>query len=292
MSNLTLRLLSAAVLLPVVISAFIFGDLWLKGLCVAAAAACFWEFGAVVARDDRVARAFLFVGGVVVCAIGLFVTKPMAALLTIQIAFFGLSALFVLRPGADLKTAFHQLAFLVFSLVWVAPGVISVARLRDLGELTEYVPAGSPSSAAGAFIMAAMTATWSNDTCAYFAGRFLGKHKMAGLISPKKTWEGFVGGAIGTPVFLFIGKTIAPDLFAPITPMDIIVLSLPVSFLGPIGDLVESLWKRAYEVKDSGNLIPGHGGMLDRIDAVFFVAPWALAYFTSVRPLLQGLLGQ
>ena len=64
-------------------------------------------------------------------------------------------------------------------------------------------------------------------------------------------------------------------------------LSIPMTFLGLIGDLCESLWKRAYDVKDSGNLIPGHGGMLDRVDAVFFVAPWVLAYFTVVRPLIQ-----
>lgn len=290
MNNLTLRLLSAAVLLPVVIAAFIFGDIWVKALCIAAAAACFFEFGAVVAPKDPVARGFLFVGGTVVVTLGLFVEQPMAALLTIQVAFFALSALFVLRPGVDLVVAFRQLALLVFSLVWVAPGVISLARLRDLGDLPAFVPEGSPSAAAAAFIMTAMTATWSNDTCAYFAGRFLGKHKMAGLISPKKTWEGFIGGAIGTPILLFVGKNIAPDLFGPITLVDIAAVSLPVSFLGPIGDLVESLWKRAFEVKDSGNLIPGHGGMLDRIDAVFFVAPWVLAYFTTVRPALMRLL--
>ena len=62
--------------------------------------------------------------------------------------------------------------------------------------------------------------------------------------------------------------------------------SIPIAVLGPIGDLCESLWKRAYDVKDSGNLIPGHGGMLDRVDAVFFVAPWVLAYFVGIKPLL------
>ena len=68
--------------------------------------------------------------------------------------------------------------------------------------------------------------------------------------------------------------------------VDIVIVSVGASFLGPMGDLVESLWKRAYDVKDSSNLIPGHGGILDRIDAVFFVAPWTLGYFAALKPLL------
>ena len=73
---------------------------------------------------------------------------------------------------------------------------------------------------------------------------------------------------------------------APLTTLDVILVSLPIACVGPIGDRCESLWKRACGVKDSGNLIPGHGGMLDRVDAVFFVAPWVLAYVAGIKPLL------
>lgn len=287
MSNLVLRLLSAAILLPLVIGFFHFGGVWLKGLALVTAAACFFEYGAVVARTDALARVLLFITGMTVTFLGIIVDDPRLAILSVQVAFVILSGLFVLRPGADLTVAFRTLASLVFGIVWIAPGLVCICRLRDLGDA---LPAELLPAAGSCFIMAAMTTTWANDTCAYFAGRFLGKHKMAGLISPKKTWEGFVGGAIGAPLFLLAGRAIAPAVFAPLTTVDIIVLSLPVALLGPIGDLAESLWKRAYDVKDSGNLIPGHGGMLDRIDAVFFVTPWVLGYFVAIKPLLTTMI--
>ena len=284
MSNLVLRLLSAAVLLPLVIAAFHFGDWWLRGLALATAGACFFEYGAVVVKADPLARILLFLTGMTVTVLGILVDDPVLAILSVQIAFVVLSTLFVLRPGTDLNVAFRTLATLVFGIIWIAPGLICICRLRDLGDA---LPADLLPAAGSCFIMAAMTTTWANDTCAYFAGRFLGKHKMAGAISPKKTWEGFVGGAVGAPLFLLAGRAIAPAVFAPLSTVDIVVLSLPVSLLGPVGDLAESLWKRAYAVKDSGNLIPGHGGMLDRIDAVFFVTPWVLAYFVAIKPLLH-----
>jgi phosphatidate cytidylyltransferase len=283
-SNLALRLGSAAVLLPLVIACFIYGGWWLKGLVLFGSAACFWEYGVVVAKDDLVGRAILLVSGVTTILGGMYVTDPVLAIVGLQLAFVLLAGLFVLRPGSDLTVAFKSLAQLVFAVVWIAPGLVSLTRLRDLGDT---LPAAQLPSAAGAYLLAAMVGTWSNDTCAYFAGRFLGKHKMAGPISPKKTWEGFIGGALGTPLFLLVGRALFPAVFAPLTTTDILVLSVPVAILGPIGDLAESLWKRAYGVKDSGNLIPGHGGMLDRVDAVFFVAPWVLAYFVAVKPLFE-----
>lgn len=286
MSNLQLRLLSTAVLLPIVIAAFVMGGWIMRGVLLFAAAASFFEYGAVVAKDDRPARAILVVAGVVVTLIGMVTTSPVIAVLALQVAFFALAALFVLRPGPDLAVTFRTFALLGFSVLWIAPGVSALGRLRDMGDVLVQ-QSGGASSASACLLLVALGGTWSNDSAAYFAGRFLGRHKMSGAISPKKTWEGFFGGILGPFLFLFIGKTFFADTFAPLTTMDVVIVSLPIAILGPIGDLCESLWKRAYDVKDSGNLIPGHGGMLDRIDAVFFVAPWVLAYFAGIKPLLR-----
>lgn len=116
--------------------------------------------------------------------------------------------------------------------------------------------------------------TWANDTFAYFTGRFLGKRPLAPRISPKKTWEGFWGGAAGS-----VGCALAVKfLFLPgLSVQAAVVLGAGAAVLGPIGDLSESMLKRAAGVKDSGKIIPGHGGLLDRIDAVLFVAPWVVA---------------
>jgi len=116
--------------------------------------------------------------------------------------------------------------------------------------------------------------TWANDTFAYFTGRFLGKRPLAPRISPKKTWEGLWGGAAGS-----VGGALAVKfLFLPgLSVRAAVVLGAGAAVLGPIGDLSESMLKRAAGVKDSGKIIPGHGGLLDRIDAVLFVAPWVVA---------------
>ena len=116
--------------------------------------------------------------------------------------------------------------------------------------------------------------TWANDTLAYFPGRFLGKHPLAPRISPKKTWEGFWGGAAGSVGGALVVKALfLPHLSIPAA----VLVGAGAAFLGPLGDLCESMLKRAAGVKDSGKLLPGHGGLLDRIDAVLFVAPWVVA---------------
>ena len=131
--------------------------------------------------------------------------------------------------------------------------------------------------------IAALVITWANDTLAYFAGRFLGRHKLYPEVSPNKTWEGFFGGMVGSVVGMFIARAFFFPVF---TVADCLVLGIVGGILGPIGDLCESMLKRAYGVKDSGRIIPGHGGILDRIDALLFNAPLVFGYVHFVRGLL------
>jgi phosphatidate cytidylyltransferase len=131
-----------------------------------------------------------------------------------------------------------------------------------------------------AWAMLAFAATWLNDTFAYFAGRLFGRTPFCPRISPKKTWEGFAGGLAGS----LLGAAGSKVLFqlAPLPRGEVFELSwgacvavgLGAGVLGPLGDLAESMLKRSAGVKDSGSLIPGHGGLLDRIDALLFVGPW------------------
>ncbi|WP_027376959.1 phosphatidate cytidylyltransferase [Kaistella palustris] len=115
---------------------------------------------------------------------------------------------------------------------------------------------------------------WSSDSFAFFTGKFFGKHKMAPTISPKKTWEGFAGGVILTLVVGFFIEKYFPDLRG-----NWIMVGLLVSVFAPFGDLVESQLKRNFGVKDSGNVIPGHGGILDRLDSFIICAPVVYLYF-------------
>ncbi len=119
---------------------------------------------------------------------------------------------------------------------------------------------------------------WVNDTFAYLSGRMLGRHKLWERISPKKTWEGFWGGALMTMVASALCAAFGSSYFAGMSIPVMAGLGLVVAVIGTLGDLVESLLKRTVNVKDSGNLIPGHGGILDRIDSILLVTPAALIY--------------
>jgi phosphatidate cytidylyltransferase len=126
-----------------------------------------------------------------------------------------------------------------------------------------------------AWVVLAFVVTWANDTFAYFAGMFFGKHLLYEKVSPKKTWEGFAGGAAGSVVgALVIRATLLPELPVSLA----ILLGAGAAVLGPMGDFTESLLKRSAGVKDSGKIIPGHGGLLDRIDALLFVVPWVYLF--------------
>jgi phosphatidate cytidylyltransferase len=127
------------------------------------------------------------------------------------------------------------------------------------------------------WLLLALLATFAGDTGAYFTGITVGRHKMAPAISPKKTWEGFGGGAVAA-----IGATVAVYALGAMQ-FDVakaLVLGAAIAVVGPLGDLAESMLKRGMGVKDASGLIPGHGGFLDRLDSLLFVVP--VVYFFAV----------
>ncbi len=121
----------------------------------------------------------------------------------------------------------------------------------------------------GIWVLLLFAVTWLNDTFAYFVGHWWGRRKLAPQVSPGKTLEGFFGGMVGS----LVGSLFVWFFWQPLPLAAALLLALLAGVIGPLGDLSESLLKRAFGVKDSGHLIPGHGGMLDRIDALLFNAP-------------------
>lgn len=115
---------------------------------------------------------------------------------------------------------------------------------------------------------------WANDTFAYFAGSLLGKHKIAPEISPKKSWEGFAGGL----VFALVTAYVLSGFYFSLNPVQWMVVASLVVVFGTLGDFFESWLKRQAGVKDSGSLMPGHGGFLDRFDALIFCLPFVTIY--------------
>ena len=132
-------------------------------------------------------------------------------------------------------------------------------------------------------ILGCLLILWASDTGAYFAGTFLGKNKLFERISPKKSWEGFFGGALLALAFAFALAAYFPVLDR----MQWVIISVIIIVGGTFGDLIESLLKRSMEIKDSGASLPGHGGFLDRFDGLLLSSPFILAYlelFVSNAP--------
>jgi phosphatidate cytidylyltransferase len=120
--------------------------------------------------------------------------------------------------------------------------------------------------------------TWAYDTGGYFAGSRWGRHRLAPVISPKKSWEGCAGGLVLCALSLALLWTLAPAVKGAYHFTDMMILAALLSFFGQAGDLVESMFKRSLSVKDSGSLFPGHGGVFDRIDSLLFNAPVLFYY--------------
>jgi phosphatidate cytidylyltransferase len=119
-----------------------------------------------------------------------------------------------------------------------------------------------------------LVATWAGDAAAYYVGRTLGRHRFSPLVSPKKSWEGAIGGAIATVVVTVL---LFRFLFGPWNLAFLAAFGFSLAVMGMMGDLVESMFKRAAGVKDSGGLLPGHGGLLDRVDSLLWNGPIVLA---------------
>lgn len=154
--------------------------------------------------------------------------------------------------------------------------VASLGYVALLGS-TAVVVARPENGSLGRWVLLVIAAvTWLGDTAAFFGGKTIGRHKMYPIVSPKKTWEGSVFGLVGS----ILGALAVRWLFwKEADPGNLVAFALIGGALGQAGDLVESVFKRSAGVKDSGSLLPGHGGLLDRIDAFLFVSPFGWFWF-------------
>jgi phosphatidate cytidylyltransferase len=219
------------------------------------------EFNRVVTQVK--AAPFAIIGTI---AVVLFIASPHAegSLPPLLTGFAVLSLLYLLKPG-DRSQAFVRWAWTLAGVIYIGWLFSFVVALRGLDGGREW-------------LLLALGVTIASDSFAYLIGRNAGKHKMAPRISPGKSWEGAISGAIAAVIIALLLKTVF-DL--PSSYLALGLLGLFASVVGQAGDLIESLFKRNMAVKDSGNAIPGHGGFLDRMDSVVF-AVIAVYYYVIV----------
>ena len=162
---------------------------------------------------------------------------------------------FKLKSLSSKNGFFERIFFFIFSVLFISVPLACLINIRQSDNGLVY-------------IYLILVATWASDTGAYLVGKKWGKRKMSPSISPNKTLEGLAGG-----IFLTIGVFVLWHLYDSISILSAVLLGIVVSLSATAGDLLESFLKRNAGVKDSGSLIPGHGGILDRIDALLFTAP-------------------
>jgi len=131
----------------------------------------------------------------------------------------------------------------------------------------------------GYTMMSILVTIWMCDTAAYFGGRAMGRHALFPRVSPKKTWEGAIWGVIAALLTMAAARYFFLDYLAPV---HAIIIGLIIGTVGQVGDLVESLLKRDASVKDSSNILPGHGGIFDRFDSLIFLSPVLFLYFDFI----------
>lgn len=173
------------------------------------------------------------------------------------------------------QRAIPELFTTLFSGLYPALGMLSLLLVRQShNDIPGFV-----------LTVALLFMVWGNDIFAYFGGKSFGRHPLAPKISPKKTWEGFffgIGGAVvGLVLVVYFAEHHFPFSFWLMVPAAVLI-----SIFGPVGDLTESRFKRAAEVKDSSNLLPGHGGLFDRFDALILAAPAMHLYLVLIENLI------
>ena len=259
MTPLVSRLLVALALLPVVIGVVYLGGWWLFGLTLAAGLIALHELYRM-ARERR-PLVIAGYGGIALTLLGLqlgglaWMLGGILATLFLSFVFYGLSDI-----RASATTSF---GITLLGVVWVGAGLGLLLLVRDIPDHGFWA------------VIAVMFTVFAADTAAFFVGRTLGRHRLAPAISPKKTWEGLIGGVLAAMAAAFLILYRDRDEFLTIPEM--LLLGAATALAAVFGDLFESAVKRDLQTKDSGRLLGGHGGMLDRLDALLWAGP--AAYF-------------
>jgi phosphatidate cytidylyltransferase len=264
MTPLVSRILVATVLLPLVIGVAYLGGWWLFALTVAAGLIALHELY-TMARELRplVIAGYL---GFVLALLGLqlgglpWMLGGMLATLVFSFVVFGLSDV---RPSAT-----GAFGVTVLGVVWVGSGLGFLLLVRDIPDHGFWA------------VIAVLFTVFAADTAAFFVGRAIGRRKLAPAISPAKTWEGLVGGVAAAMLTAFVLLYNDRDEF--LTVPEMLLLGAVIALVSVVGDLFESAVKRDLRVKDSGALLGGHGGMLDRLDALLWAGPAAYYVILAV----------
>lgn len=276
--NFLIRTATAVVYAAVLLFCMQKGDIWflgLFGLCTVLATA---EFSGLANRYRQAGTSRLWS---VLAALSFYVAVAMAPVqsdMTFIPFIVCVMVIFILELYRKQESPLRSMAYTLLPVLYIALP-FSLLSLLGYGIFAEGY---NPAVPVALFIF-----LWCNDVGAYCTGCTIGRHKLFERVSPKKTWEGSAGGAVLTVAGAVVLTKCLPDIYGAAPLRVWIGMALTVVLFGTWGDLIESLMKREMGIKDSGRILPGHGGMLDRFDSTLLATPAVLVYFCIVMKLLK-----
>lgn len=259
------RITTALIALPLLVIFLLYSSHGLfAGLLFVVTALALHEFYRMALPGSRRLESSLSVVAGVLCCVGLaYAASPPALLMSVVLPCLFIALLYLFH-FQDMPTVSRDLAVSLFGLFYIPLLLSHAVLLRAL-------PAGRD------WVFLVLFVVMASDTLAYFIGMRWGRHRLYEAVSPKKSIEGALGGLAGGVLGATLYKTF---FFAGLSGVDVLLVGLGVGAFSQLGDLVESLLKRSFGVKDSGALIPGHGGLLDRLDSLLFAFP--VTYYYAV----------
>ena len=262
------RITSILLGFPFVVLILTFGNKYIVDICLAfIAMLAMQEYFNAISKDSKPVR---WIGYVSCIFIGLIHIIPVYFSIS-QVLMMGIPTILLILFAqvifTNMKTSFKDIAYTFFGMAYVIGCIAFIALLRGLDNGRILVWYG-------------IIAAWGTDTFAYLIGKRFGKHKLS-KISPKKSIEGAVSGTIGAVLIAIVYTIIMNNLYSlGYSYLFVIISTIALSIIGQLGDFAASSIKRYVDVKDYSNLIPGHGGMLDRIDSLMFLAPFAYIIYS------------
>lgn len=264
MNNLVTRCISGAVFVSVIIGAMLLHHISFFLVFLAIAVMAIWEFYSLFSKSDiKPQKVYGTILGAIIFSITFIVNLNSSyesfSLIIIPLVF----SIFIVELFRNKKNPISNIAYTVIGLLYIIVPFSIINYVVFLGG--EY---------SGLILLGIFLMIWIYDSFAYVFGVTFGKHPLFKRVSPKKSWEGFLGGALVVLTSSFGMAKFITDLSL----ISWFVIAAIIVIFGTFGDLIESLFKRSILIKDSGNIIPGHGGMLDRFDSVLIALPIIYTY--------------
>jgi phosphatidate cytidylyltransferase len=275
LSELARRTLFAVVAIPIVLGVIWVGDAALAALLAIAAALAAWEFFRLAERGEYAPLGAIGIGAAAV--LPLVAHAQRRGVVTPSVTWAVLAVLAMLAVAlvarGPARRPIGAVAVTVLGVVYTG-GLLSYAYILRYHRFTNYALGAE---AGAVLLLLPVLLTWTSDTGGYFVGRSFGRHKLLPSVSPGKTIEGAVGALVLCAIvaWVYMRYVLVPYAQLALTPVSAALFGIGVSVAVQIGDLVESLMKREVAVKDSSHLVPGHGGVLDRLDGMLFALPVA-----------------